>query len=86
MEIAVLIASLLGGLGGLIFLILHLIASFRVSKHGGSGIGNFFLSWIYILFSQKANHWKNFSKVIAVVLGIITCGLIMDIYIIIKLK
>jgi hypothetical protein len=66
--------------------IFHIIATIRISQYGGSGTGFFFFSWIYILFSSKANDWKDFNKATAVVLGILTLGLFLPVYILFTLN
>jgi hypothetical protein len=66
--------------GGL--LALHIVATVKVSKYGGSGVGYFFLGWIYIACSNVAYTWNSFEKLIAILVAIFTDGLGLDIYII----
>ncbi|MDR0384365.1 MAG: SHOCT domain-containing protein [Christensenellaceae bacterium] len=68
------------------FLVLQSIASVRVSKMGGSGAGFFFLGWIYICCSNKADEWVGFSKGAAIVLGLLTGGVGLSIYVLVTLK
>jgi hypothetical protein len=70
----------------LLLFILQIAAAFRVAKFGGSGVGYFFFSWLYILLSSKANDWKNFSKLVVVLLGLFTAGIFLPLYILFSLK
>jgi hypothetical protein len=82
---AVLIFYLILAAFFLLLFILQVIGAVCISLNGGSGIGFFFFSWIYILFSTKANDWKGFDKTTAAILGIFTSGLLLPVYILFSL-
>jgi asparagine N-glycosylation enzyme membrane subunit Stt3 len=67
------------------YFLLHIIATIRISKMGGSGLGYFFFGWIYICCSSKADEWNGFNKTLAVIVGLLT-AIGLPIYIIAVLK
>ena len=70
---------------GTVCFVLNIFAAVRISRAGGSGLGFFFFGWLYVACSERANHWNGFSKIIAVLLGLLT-GIGLTIYVLVVLK
>jgi hypothetical protein len=66
-------------------LVFRIVATVRISAHGGSGVGFFLFGWLYIACSAKAREWKFFDKTTAVILGICFNAL-LSFYVLAKLE